>query len=67
MTADELLKAVLESQLDRYAMYYEHKCQFCGFGPGEPFVDPLNAEAGPHLPSCLWLAIETYLKEAGKL
>ncbi len=63
MTADELLREVMASGLGSGRGDYDHCCQFCGFGPQNPFASPEHPEQGPHLPSCLWLKIEQYLKE----
>ncbi len=63
MTPDEMLQAIADLKLDQSSTDYDsYKCQFCEFGPLNPFVDPLNPEAGPHLPSCVWLQIDKYLK-----
>lgn len=62
-TADELLKAIHETRLGSIShMEDERQCQFCGFGPMNPFISTLDPKEGPHLPSCLWLQIEEYMK-----
>jgi hypothetical protein len=61
-TPDAMLKAIHESNLGNGANKYDHLCQFCGYGRIEPF-----SQDHEHEPLCLWVQIEEYLKEIGRI
>lgn len=61
-TPDAMLTRIHNLDLGNGACKHDTNCQDCGFGRYEPFSDECD-----HEPSCVFLQIDEYLKEIGRI